>query len=262
VDAVLGKALPKADETFTEAGVAADAKALATGKLGTAQAGVGVHALLGERKGRDGTSTAYYQLGVDLNISAAGWLGNEPGGQPDLARAGVQGKAESVVEVERDAKGFVTAVRNRRLLAGTAQATLKASTDKPASTYQEEVIELPTTSSTDQVIAQRFLSAMGLDATSGFKNVPQGQGATTPLGSAVEALNATGAFAQAAGRRGISTKQGFNDSKSSSNSGVFDAGDLVKFGGNITFDKVDRSSTGAEYFNGKSWAPLEGCGGK
>jgi hypothetical protein len=101
----MGKDLPAPDETYRAAGVIANMDAQATSGTASAQAGVGSQMLLGTREGADGTSTTYYQASVDGSIGAGGWIGDPKTGKPTYANAGLEGTAESIVEVERDAKG-------------------------------------------------------------------------------------------------------------------------------------------------------------
>jgi hypothetical protein len=257
--------LPKPDEVYIEGGVSANASAEVTYLAANAQAGVGVEELLGIRQGTDGTSTTYYKASVDGNISAGTWAGDEQTGKTVYAKAGLEGKAEAIVEVERDAKGNITAVRTKSVLSGTAEAaeTGNGVNDGPgeAKGYTETVVDLPIRSATDQAIAQRYLNAMGMGPLGGFPDIPKGVQYYLPIQNPLDALGATKAFAEAASQRGFVTDQTF-DSDTSSYGGTFDAEFLAKAGGGVTVDTFNRVSTGAKYWDGSKWATWEGCDGK
>jgi len=256
----IGQELPAPDETYLAAGVIANMDAQATSGTASAKAGVGSQILLGTREGADGTSTTYYQASVDGSIGAGGWINDPKTGEPAYAKAGLEGRAESVLEVERDAKGNITAVRNKRMLSGTAEATIGEAKDQPAQleSYTEEVVELPIRTATDQAVAQNYLNTMGLGSTDGFADLPQG--GPSSLLSSSDASAATSEFAQAVSDRGLSTKQEFDDSDSTSYGLNFDVAELAKVSGALSVKTVGRRSTSAQYWDGSTWATWKGCG--
>jgi len=93
----------------------------------------------------------------------------------------------------------------------------------------------------------------------GFKDLPQGAQSYLPIINLRDGAEAAKAFAQAAGVRGTSTRQQFDDSGSALYDATVEAEDLVKVGGNISVDRVDRSSIGAEYWDGNAYIPWTGC---
>jgi hypothetical protein len=256
---------PPSDEVYIEGDVVADAKAQATLLMANAQAGVGVSALLGIRKGADGTSTTYYKASVDGNISAGTWAGDEQTGETVYAKAGLEGAAEGIVEVERDSKGNITAVRVKSVLSGTAEASEKGGTvsDGPGEkkAYSEKMVELPIRTATDQAIAQRYLNALGMGPLGGFPGIPTGVQNYLPIQNPLDALGATKEFAQAASLRGFVTEQTFDNNPSSYGLN-FDAEAIAKAGGGATVETVNRTSTGAQYYDGQTMVTWKGCGEK
>lgn len=259
----VGHELPKSDETYVEGDVTLDASAQATSLATSAQAVVGAHVLLGQRQGADGTSTTYYKASLNGSISAGSWVGDEQTGQPGYAKVSLDGKGEAIVEVERDAKGIITAVRLKSVLSGTAEATAHEVNNDPGQKkdYTENVVELPIRSATDQAIAQRYLNAVGMGPLGGFPDIPKGLQNYLPIQNPLDALGATKDFAHAASQRGFTTEQTFDDNPSSYG-GTFDAKFLAKVGGGVKVETVNRRSTGGQYWDGSKWATWEGCGGK
>lgn len=113
---------------------------------------------------------------------------------------------------------------------------------------------------TDQAVARNYLNTMGLGTTDGFADLPQGGVSSLPSSS--DASAATIEFAQAVSDRGFSTKQEFDDSDSSSYGLNFDVAELAKVSGALSVETVGRRSTGAQYWDGSTWATWKGCGGK
>lgn len=261
----LGHDFPPSDEVYFEGDLVADAKAQATLLMANAQAGVGISELLGMRKGADGTSTVYYKASLDGNISAGTWAGDEKTGETIYAKASLEGKAEAIVEVERDSKGHITSVRVKSVLSGAAEASEKGATVSAGpgekKGYTEKVVELPTITATDQANAQRYLNALGMGPLGGFEDIPKGVQNYLPIQNPLDALGATKEFGQAAAKRGFVTEQTFDDSPSSYG-GVFDAEAIAKFGVGATVETVNRTSTGATYYDGLTMVPWKGCGGK
>jgi hypothetical protein len=261
----VGYTLPSPDEVYIEGNASADAKAQVTALIANAQAGAGAEAVLGTRQGADGTSTTYIQASVDGNLSAGTWAGDEKTNQTIYAKAGLEGKAEGVVEVERDAKGNITAVRYKTVLSGTAEAGEQGGTvnNGPGAkqAYVERVVELPIHDTTDQAIAQRYLNAMGMGPL-GFTDLPTGVKNYLPMVNPRDALAATQGFAQAAGKRGFVTQQTFDDEKSTSYGLTLDWEEVLKVNGGATVETVNRTSTGAQYWDGSTWVTWKGCGEK
>jgi hypothetical protein len=271
----LGNPLPTPEETFSEGGPNANAMVqagqISSNQALNAQAGIGAQAILGTRRGRDGTSTTYFQTSVDGNISASAWVGGRLDiNQGITATAGVEvtgdGKGEAVVEVERDGKGIITAVRLKTTLAGAADVTGTAgqvSASKGVAHYGEMVVALPINNSSDQEIAQRYLNALGMGPMGGFNDLPRGVQNYLPIPNPSDALAATKAFAQAAGDRGLVTKNSFEVTESSTSGANFGV-DIkgLPVGAGVKVDSVNRRSTGAEFYDGKRFVPREGCGAK
>ncbi len=260
----VGNVLPPSAEVYLEGNVIADASAQATAATANAQAGVGAQMLLGMRVGADGTTTTSYQTSLEGKISAGTWSGDEQTNQTVYAKAGLEGKAEAIFEVERDNQGNITAVRVKSVMSSTTGASEKGGdvSDGPGEkqTYTEKVTTLPIRTANDQAIAQRYLDAAGLGPMGGFKDLTSGVRNYLPIANPLDALDATKAFAQAASLRGFVTQQSFDNGGSGSYGGTI-AGDLVgKFGGSIDVKTVGRTSTGATYWDGTIWAPWKGCG--
>ena len=101
--------------------------------------------------------------------------GDEDDSSYQLAKAKAEGEVTAIIEIERDAKGTITAVRVRSIMAGEADAnedTLE-SDDVDHSGYVERTVELPVKTDSDRVLADRFLTAMGMPEVAGI-NVPPG----------------------------------------------------------------------------------------
>lgn len=259
----VGHVLPPPDETYIQGTVSADAKAQATFLIANAQTGLGASAVLGTRQGADGTSTTYIQASVDANINAGTWAGDEQTNQTVYAKAGLEGKTEGIVEVERDAKGNITAVRFKSVLSGSAEAgQTKSIVNKglaPKQAYVEQVVELPIHSATDQATSQRYLNALGLGPLGGFRDLPKSVQNYLPIVNPIDALSATRDFARAASRAGVVTRQTFDNEKSSSYGLTADLEDVLKASGGTTVETVDRTSLGAQYLDGPTWVPWRGC---
>lgn len=260
----VGNVLPPSDEVYLEGNVIADASAQATAVTANAQAGGAAQMLLGMRIGADGTTTTAYRASLEGRISAGTWAGDEQTNQTVYAKAGLEGKAEAIFEVERDNKGNITTVRVKSVMSSTTGVSEKGGdvSDGPGETqtYTEKVTTLPIETATDQAIAQRYLDAAGLGPMGGFKDLTSGAQSYLPIANPLDALDATKAFAEAASLRGFVTQQSFDNGGSGSYGGTL-AGDAVgKFGGSIEVETVGRTSTGAKYWDGTVWAPWKGCG--
>jgi hypothetical protein len=262
----VGNLLPPPDEVYVEAGVSGELKAQATGLIANAQAGGSAKGVLGTRLGADGTSTTYIQASTDGNVSAGTWAGDEQTNQTIYAKAGLEGKVEGIVEVERDAKGNITAVRYKTVLSGTAEAGEEGGTvsDGPGKKqgYMEKVVELPIKSTTDQTTAQRYLNALGMGPLGGFPDLPQGVENFVPIVNPLDAVSAAQAFAKASGDRGFITRQTFDNDKSASYGIKAEWEEVLKVSGGGTVETVDRTSTGAQYLDGDTWTTWKGCGEK
>jgi hypothetical protein len=261
----VGNDFPPVDETYSEGGAAVDARLQATSGTGSAQAVGGAKAVLGVRQGKDGTSTTYIKASLDGNIGAGTWAGDPKTGKPVYAKAGQEAKREAVFEVERDSKGIITAVRVKSAESGNQEVTaaeIAASGPGEHEYSSETVAELPTRSATDQAVAQRYLTAAGLGPMAGFNDLPKDVRNSLPIPNLADAKEASEAFAKATGDHGIVTKQTFDDSDSTSYSGAFDAEEVAKFSGGISFDKVGRKSLGLKYYDGTTMVPKTGCGEK
>jgi len=260
----VGHDFPKPDETYIEGGVSADASAQATFLDASAQASGGVQELLGIRQGANGTSTTYYKASLEGSISAGTWTTDEQTGKDVYAKAGVKGKAMAIVEVERDAKGNITAVRVKSVLSGKAEAGEIGNGvndgAKQKNGYVEKVVDLPIRSATDQAIAQRYLNAMGMGPLGGFPDIPKGVQNYLPIRDPFDATEATKQFAAAASDRGFVTQQSF-DNNTNAYGGKFDAAFIAKVGGGVKVDTFSRVATGAKYWDGSKWATWTGCGG-
>jgi hypothetical protein len=262
----VGNLLPSPDEVYIEGGVSGELKAQATGLMANAQAGLGAKGVLGTRQGADGTSTTYIQASTDANITAGTWAGDEQTNQTIYAKAGLEGRAEGIVEVERDAKGNITSVRYKTTLSGTAEAGQEGGTvsDGPGKkqAYIENVVELPIKSTADQATAQRYLNALGMGPLGGFPGLPKGVENFLPIVNPLDAVSATQAFAKASEDRGFITRQSFDNDKSTSYAVKADWEEVLKVSGGGSVETVDRRSTGAQYWDGDIWATWKGCGEK
>ena len=144
-------------------------------------------------------------------------------------------------------------------------ATAAESADSGPGKHQystETVAELPIRSATDQAVAQRYLTAAGLGPMAGFNDLPNDVKNSLPIPNLADPKEASEAFVKATGEHGFVTKQTFDDSNSTSYGGVFDAEEIVKLSGGISFDKVGRKSTGLKYWDGSKMVPKTGCGEK
>ena len=219
--------------------------------------------MLGRRLGADGTSTTYLQLSSDLNLAAGMWANSTQTNDPVYAKAAYERNQQAIVEVERDAKSNITAVRVRSVESGDHLATLAESTSGPGKNeyYTETVKTLRIRTATDQAIAQRYLNAAGAGPMGGFKDLPAGATSSVPILNPFDIAAASDAFDQAAGLRGFITKQAFDDSKSASSGAKFDAKLLAQISGGATIAAVNRTSRGLHYYNSSQMVPALGCGG-
>ncbi|GAA4352783.1 hypothetical protein [Angustibacter luteus] len=251
--------LPTPDAEFVEGGISLDADANATLGTASAAAGAGVKEILGYQKKRDGSTTEYLRASVDGYAQASVLGGDEDDSSYQLAKAKAEGEVTAIIEIERDAKGNITAVRVRSIMAGEADAnedTLE-SDDVDHSGYVERTVELPVKNDSDRVLADRFLTAMGMPEVAGI-NVPPGL--ATQVAGAPDLLGATTAFAHAAQARGFITEQSY-DHESSTNGANFDAEAIAKVGGKVEVATNSRTATGGQYWDGTKFVPWTGCGG-
>jgi hypothetical protein len=246
--------LPTPDERFLEGGLALSGDAKATWLVSGAKASVGVAEVLGHRVSADGSSTEYLSASVTGEVKAATWAGADDGSY-EYAQLKAQGSGQTVIELERDEDGTVTAVRTRLVTSGEAGATstVNGTTTGPSTKgYTERVTELPIRTEADRRLAMRYLVAVGVQQVAGLS------GPVAAVANGVVAHDAV-AFAQAARSRGTVTEQTF-DADSSSYGGEV-AGELIgKIGGSGQVSTVARSSTGGRYFDGAEWQPWQACG--
>lgn len=252
--------LPEPSETYYEGGVSAEASASATLIAANAQAGVGVQGLLGVRQGVDGTSTTYYAATLSAEASV-GLRGGDGRGEIVQATAGASGELDTVIEIDRDKDGNVTAVVMKYAATGTAYAGENPSDD---GTRWEHTVALPVTTAADRQVASAFLDAMNMGPVPGLPvSVPNPSVVPNPMDptiivDAIALGPATGDFAKAVAERGSQSRQSFtaNDDEYGA---TFDAAWIAKVGvgANVTLSSL--VSDQAEYFNGDSWVPWEGC---
>ncbi|HYO20454.1 MAG TPA: hypothetical protein VES02_17515 [Dermatophilaceae bacterium] len=264
----VGNHFPPPDETYIEGGVTADLKLQGTSVSGSAQAAVGGKGVLGTRQGKDGTSTTYLKATLDGNISAGTWTNSPKTGEPAYAKAGQEVKREGIFEVERDAKGIITAVRVKSAESGNQEVTaaeVPDTVDGPPGEHEystETVSELPIRSVTDQAVAQRYLNAAGLGPMAGFSDLPKTAKEYLPIPKPADAREASSEFGKATGDRGLVTKQTFVDNGSSKKGLTFDASHIAKASGAVTYEETARRSTGLEYYDGSKMVTKKGCGEK
>jgi hypothetical protein len=260
----IGTTFPPPDEVYVAGSVQGAAAGQLTLLPADAQAGGESQSLLGSRWGADGSSTTYYQTSLAGKLTAGTWAGDEQTNQTVYAKAGLEGKKAQIIEVERDSKGNITSVRAKSVVDTTTGVSEKGGdvNDGPGEkqTYTEIVTELPILTPGDQSIANNYLSAVGVAPLLGVKALPLAAGSYQSGSNPLDALAPTKEFAQAARERGYVTRQTFDNGESGSYGGKFGVEALAKIGGGVTVDRVNRSSTGAEYQNGTAWVPWKGCG--
>lgn len=248
--------LPEAQERFVSGGLALGADAKATWLAMGGKAGVGVTESLGARIGADGTTTEYLSSTVSGEVAAGTWAGADDGSY-EYAQLKAQGSVQTVVELERDADGRVTAVRTRVVTAHEQGATVynasSGTTAGPAGEgWTERVAELPIRTDADRALATRYLLSVGVGEVAGL--VPPFGAVSAPV-----VLHEAARFATAARARGTVTEQGFDADTSSYALEV--GGALIgKIGGSGTVTTTDRTSTGGRYFDGQAWQPWRACG--
>jgi hypothetical protein len=246
--------LPDPDERYIEGGVTLSGDAKATWLASGGKAAVGVTQVLGARVGKDGSTTEYLSATVSGEVGAGTWAGADDGSYM-YAELKAQGSVQTVIELERDKEGTVTAVRTRMITAGEAGATSTANgaTSGPSTKgYTERVSELPIRNDADRDLAMRYLVGLGVQQVAGLSG--PFAGAVSPL-VAADAI----AFAEAARARGFVTEQSFDADSSAYGAEV--AGELIgKLGGAGQVTTVQRDSTGAKYFDGIAWQPWQACG--
>jgi hypothetical protein len=248
--------LPTPDAQYIEGGISLSADAKASLATASASGEAGVTAVLGYLKSHDGSTTEYYQANLSGSAQAS-ILGSNDQGSLQRAKAGLGGNAEGDIEIDRDSKGNITAVRITSILAGELDAQGFNGASGGPSGYTEHTVELPVKTDSDKVIADNFLTAMGMPDIGGF-NLPPGL-ATQVIGLGTLG-SATDAFTTAAQNRGFITEQSY-DHEDSKNGGTFDAEAIAKAGGSVSFDTNSRAVTGGQYFDGTRMVPWTTCGG-
>lgn len=242
--------LPEPDERYVEGGLSLSGDAKATWLIAGGKASVGETAVLGARVGKDGTTTEYVSATVSGEVAAGTWSGADDGSS-QYAQLKAQGSVQTVVEIERDADGIVTAVRTRLV---TAYETRAADSDDDPSHqgYTERTVELPIRGDADRALALRYLTSLGAQSVAGLLS----PGAGTALSPLVvyEAVR----FTEAAKDRGFLTEQSFDADSSSYGAEV--SGELIgKLSGSGQVTTVDRQSLGGEYFDGQQWRAWAAC---
>lgn len=177
------------------------------------------------------------------------------------ATAGASGELDGVIEIARDKEGNVTSVVVHYAATGTAYAGEDPSAD---GTRWEYTAELPVETAADRQIASTFLEAMNMGSVPGLPPAIPNPGAfvnptdPTRIGQAIALVPATIDFAEAVADRGYQSRQSFTATEEGYGLN-FDATWLAKAGGGaeVTFSSLQ--SDRAEYFNGDSWVPWEGC---
>lgn len=250
--------LPTPEARYVEGGLSLTADAQATLLTASADAGAGVEAVLGYQIKGDGSTTEYFKATVDGHGQASILGGDSDDAGYQLVKAKAEGAVASTLAIDRDDSGAITAVRITSLLSGEALArsdTLE-NDDPQASGYVERTVELPVKSGSDQVIADNFLTAMGMPEIAGFNLPPSPVSTATGLPSLIPA---TAAFSQAARDRGYVTEQSF-DHGTNSNGGTFDAEAIAKVGGSAEYNTNERAATGGQYWDGAQMVAWTGCG--
>ena len=250
--------LPTPDARFVEGGLSLSADAQATAATASADVGAGITGVLGYQTKRDGSTTEYFEGTLDAHGQASILGAEEHGPGYQLAKAGAEGQVTSTIEIDRDDAGKITAVRLTSLLVGEAIARSNTLTngDPQKSGYVERTVELPTGTDGDRVIAQNFLSAMGMPEVAGMNLPPS----LATLGSPLDLVTSTMAFSQAARDRGHISEQTF-DHETNSNGGTFEAAAIAEVGGSVEYNSNSRSATGGQYWDGTRMVTWTGCGG-
>ena len=252
--------LPSPSETYYEGGVSAEASASATFIAANARAGAGVQGLLGVRQGADGTTTTYYAATLSGEVSA-GVRGGDGAGDIVHATAGASGELDGVIEIDRDADGNVTSVVVKYAATGTAYAGEDPSDD---GTRWEHTVALPVATAADRQVASAFLDAMNMGSVPGLPAFVPNPGVVpnpmdpTRIVDAITIGPATADFARAVVERGYQSRQSFTANEDGYG-GTFDAAWIAKVGVGADVTLSSLVSDQAEYFNGDSWVPWEGC---
>lgn len=249
--------LPTADAVYVEGGISLSADAKASLATASASGEAGATAVLGYEKFKNGSTQEYYAANLSGSAQASILSSSQDGSSITRAQAKAGGNAEGDIEIDRDKKGNITAVKITSILAGEASATDGTGDPADASSYTQRTVELPVKTDTDKVIADQFLSTMGMTDLGGFNLPPGLAGAIIHLPNLASATNA---FATAAQARGYITEQTY-DHDDSDNGGKFDAEAIAKVGGEVTYDTNSRTLTGGQYFDGTKMVPWTGCDG-
>jgi hypothetical protein len=249
--------LPSPDAVYVEGGISLSADAKASLATASASGEAGATAILGYEKFKNGTTQEYYSANLSGSAQASILGSSEDGSSLSRAQAEAGGNAEGDIEIDRDKNGTITAVKITSVLAGDASATDGTGDPADAASYTERTVELPVRTDTDKVIADQFLSTMGMTDLGGF-NLPPSLAGT--IANLPNLAGATSAFATAAQDRGYITEQTY-DHDDSDNGGKFDAEAIAKVGGSVSYDTNSRTLTGGQYFDGTKMVPWNGCDG-
>jgi hypothetical protein len=250
--------LPTPDATYVEGGISLSADAKAALATASASGEAGATAVLGYEKFKDGSTQEYYSANLSGSAQASILGTSEDGSDLQRAQAEAGGSAEGDIEIDRDKNGNITAVKITSVLAGDASATDGTGDPAEAQSYTERTVELPVKTDTDKVIADQFLSTMGMTDLGGFNLPPSLAGSLADLPNLASATNA---FTTAAQDRGYITEATY-DHDDSDNGGDFDAEAIAKVGGKVSYDTNSRELTGGQYFDGTKMVPWTGCDGK
>ena len=252
---------PDPDETYTQGGVSADARAEVTGGLDRANGSVGAAQVVGVRDTRDGKKTVYFKSTVN-GTAGLQTLGEDADGDPQFQGGQGSGRLELLTAATYDSDGNMTEVTTTAiaggeskgavsgLFGGTGDAVLDDQNTRAGSVVYQAT--LPVRNSTDERVATDFLIAMGVTQLGGAALQAAAMPATVP---------ATVRFVDAARDRGYTTRQTF--STEDNTPFAFDAAGKLGFelGANASVQTASQRSTGSEYWDGTRWVDRKECTG-
>ena len=240
---------PDADETYVEGGLRADAMAEVTGAGDHAGASIATARLLGRRTTRNGDTTLYFKsnvegaVGLQRHTDGREFTGGQASGKVELITAatydagGVMREVSVTALAEGEAKGAVTS-----LFGGSGDSSL-GNSKSGAVVYQAI---LPIRDDVDRGVATDFLVASGIREVAGPALIP----ATVP---------ATARFIDAAAERGYTTRQTFDSENTTVLAADVEAKLGIEFGAGVSVDTAERTSNGAEYWDGTAWVARREC---
>lgn len=235
------------DEWWVEGGLELNGSAGAVALWESAEVEGQVGAYLGTTQRADGTSSDYFRAHMSGSGSAEAWFEDGQG------VAVIEGEAEALVELDRDADGNVVALRLTSALMGNADAGFRDNLDAP--TYTERTVQIPIETEADRDLAHRTLQTLGIPYVPGIsEDFSPADMAARPL----DLFDTAEEFGEVARERGYVYEEVYT-LDTNERGGNFDAKLIAELGLSGEHITSQRQLVDYRYWDGVEMAQREGC---